>query len=185
MLCLPKFSRGSLPAVLAVLLALTAPGAYTAFAASGSALLAQQLPRNATLARASVKLLAEAVFKAVNQDPAQAVEILTAAIAAKTDGSGGPIACETVKKLLAAAIGAAPDQASALFEAANASSPDCLDDLNTFLEGLNTAVTGGGYAFGAGLGLQTPGSPGFVGSPPLGGFAVTPVNTAITTENNN
>ena len=109
--------------------------------------------------------------------------------------------CECVAHVVRACVKVAPEQASAVLDVALALYPDCADTLSAILDearkdlqaynfdrqdyknvadapvaGINNVGTGAASTngFGAGFGPGFPGSPGFSGSSPSGGAALTP-----------
>ena len=190
---------------LAAALAVAAPGAPRLHAApklTDSALLASELPSGETLSSAPMKDLAAAVRAAVSQRPAAASEIVRIAIMAKYPKLANP-SCPMVRNLVAAAVAAAPQQARRIMETAEAIVPDCAEAIASItntgavpsgittgavVPGSTTGETGGDAAtgstggdFGQGFGTGFPGSPGFSGSAPSGGFALpTPAPSPVT-----
>lgn len=175
-----RFSRACAAGL--ALAALPIPVARAATDAANAAVLGTNLPRNVTLAKASVDLVAGALHEAVKQHHDDAVDLLKIAVLAKTPKQGqGELSCDDLRKLVRAAASAAPDKTSQLVDMAASLHPDCADSLQEWLAGGLGADEGGG--FGSGFGPGFPGSPGFVGSPPSGAVALpaaspTPVTSA-------
>ena len=176
---------------MAVVLA-GAPLANAASGPSNAQLLKAQLPSGETLTAAPIKDVEAAVTAAVLKRPEAADQFVKLAILAKTPKHHA-IDCPLVKDIVAAAVKAAPAKAREISEMANALVPDCADSIYDALGA--PAPTGGASAanvpgaapaegdsgFGAGFGPGFPGSPGFSGSSPSGGFALpTPVPPAVT-----
>ena len=189
---------------LAAVLAVASPGIPQLHAAarlSNAALLASQLPNGETLETAPLKDVDAAVRSAVAKRPAAASEIVRLAILAKTPRRR-PIACAAVSDLVSSGVASAPGRAREISEMAMAIAPDCADAIgqavqnpglgaigNTPTTGAvvpgsttgettgSTTATSAGGGFGAGFGPGFPGSPGFSGSSPSGGFALPPATT--------
>ena len=202
----PLSHRG-LVCVLAVVLAVAAPGAPLVQAAarlSNAALLAAQLPNGETLSSAPMKDVSAAVRAAVAKRPSAASDIIRIAILAKTPKHRSPM-CNEVSAVVRAGMAAAPDRAREISESAMSVAPDCSDAIaqalrspsltpvggvqttgaaipgSTTGETSDTPATGSstvpGGDFGAGFGPGFPGSPGFSGSSPSGASAILPPAT--------
>ncbi len=181
-----------LPWALAAVMAVAAPGVYSARAAAAPLsvkLLNAQLPAGVTLAKASVADTANALSAAAAKRPDLAESLTQTAIVAKTPKKGqGQLSCSSLDKLVSAGIGAAPAQSNEIVQMALAMHPECADSLNALLNGPSNNNTTEIYnspqdlygGFGVGFGPGFPGSPGFTGSPPSGAIALPPsVVTAV------
>jgi hypothetical protein len=171
--------------IAAAALALALPVTQSAWAvasSSASKLLSSELPAGLTLKKASVDQVADAVYTAASQRPDLVMRLLETAILAKQPPPhNGYLPCPDLFKLLKKAVGAVPDKARELLELAMSLDPDCTDSLEKALDdptllGLSAGAFGNGLTsgFGAGLGTDFPGSPGFTGSPPGGATALPP-----------
>ena len=189
--------RKSIPWVAAAVLALALPAAPSAWAAvnaaAGAKLLSADLPQGVTLKRASYDQVGDALYTAATQHPEMDMSLLEAAILAKRPPPHhGDIPCPELIKMLKRTVAAVPDDARNLLELAISLDPPCTDALGDLLAdptllGLPGSAFGNGVAgFGAGLGGNFPGAPGFTGSPPGGAVALpppqpTPVTSVVNT----
>ena len=200
----------ALAAVLAVAAPGT-PQLQAAARLSNAALLAAQLPAGETLESAPMKDVNAAVRSAVGKRPAAASELVRIAIQARIRRRHD-IACGVVSDLVTAGVSSAPGRAREISEMAMAIAPDCTDAIaqavqnpstgtigNTPTTGAavpgsttgettgvanngGTTATPNGGDFGAGFGPGFPGSPGFSGSSPSGGFALPPTTPSAVTQ---
>jgi hypothetical protein len=174
--------RVSLPWLAAAILAVALPATPSAWAVSnGNAaaqMLSSDLPAGLTLKTASVDQVGDSLYTAATQQPDMVMSLLEAAVRAKQPPPHhGEITCEDLRKLLKKATDAVPDKARQLFELAIALRPGCDDVLTKELD----EAFGNAGGFGAGLGTNFPGSPGFTGSPPGGATALPPATNPQTT----
>ena len=209
------FSSRGLVCALAVTLAVVAPGTpvlYGAARLSNAALLSGQLPDGETLASAPMKDVQAAVSSAVTKRPGAAGDIVRIALMAKMPKRGGA-RCGMVRGVVGAAVGAAPGEARSISEMAQSLAPGCVASIDQALRSPAAPVIGtaGGVLttgaavpgsttgestdagttttlggdFGAGFGPGFPGSPGFSGSSPSGGFALPNTNLTPVTSSTN
>ncbi len=187
----------------AVVLAVVAPGAPVLRAATHRAnaeLLASQLPSGEALSGAPMRDLRAAVSAAVSKRPADTSDIVRIAILARTPKSRA-VDCAVVREIVSAAVTVAPDRAREVSEMAESMVPDCGQEISRAVNSGTTGTANTGNAvsgtsgatvpgatangntdttgaaggdFGAGFGPGFPGSPGFGGSSPSGGFALPP-----------
>jgi hypothetical protein len=178
----------------AAVLACALPVTQSALAVAKSGaykLLSSDLPSGLTLRSASIDQVGDALYTATSQHPDMAMSFLEVAILAKRPPPHhGNMPCPDLIKLLKKTIGAAPNEARQLLELAISLDPECTDTLNDLLAdptllgipGVGNGEGSAAYGFGAGLGADFPGSPGFTGSPPGGTTALPPtVTTPVTT----
>jgi hypothetical protein len=178
--------RATLPWIAAVL-ALALPISPAAWAVSSSAaaskLINSSLPAGVTLRRASIDLVADALYTTTSQHPDMAMSLLRVAVVAKSANyKDANLPCPDLIKMLRKTVAAVPDQARQLLELALSLDPACTDALNDIIAdptllGLPFNALGGFgvvTGFGAGLGGDFPGAPGFTGSPPGGATALPP-----------
>ena len=190
------FGRRGLPLALAAVLVVSLPATRPVWAAMSNTreLLTSELPAGVTLQRASVDQTAAAVHAAVKARPDLATDIVRVAIMAKMHGHGrrmdfkdgqagdryaDPDFCDMVRRIVHAAITAAPDRANDITQMALSLAPGCADSLNSVTDVNDPSLTQGYNSpddiyggFGVGFGPGFPGSPGFTGSPPSGAIAL-------------
>lgn len=181
------------PLAFAALLAVAAPGIPSGWAlpsAGTVSALKSQLPAGVSLSSATISETASALGAAVAAHPESAVGLTEAAILAKTPKKGhGTLSCQSLTKIVNAAVNAAPEKSSDVIQMALSLHPQCADELNALLTNPEERVrlSSGGNApdgfktpndeyagFGVGFGPGFPGSPGFSGSTPSGAIALPP-----------
>ena len=172
--------RVSLPWVAAAFLAVALPATPSAWAVANggaaAALLSSDLPAGVSLKAASVDQVGDALYTAITQKPEMALGLLEAAVIAKRPWHRD-LPCPDLRKLIKKATAAEPDKERQFIELALTLDPSCADALNEELDEAFEAEHG----FGAGLGTNFPGSPGFTGSPPGGATALPPATNPPTT----
>ena len=181
--------RRGLTWALAAVLAVSLPSTRLVWAADSpsSHLLSAQLPAGVALRHATLDQTCDAVHAAVAKRPEMATSIVQVAVLTKSD-KYKPMDCMSIKRIVRAAMTAAPDKASEIVQMALSLAPDCADALNAVvnpndpdsISGFNSPddLYGG---FGVGFGPGFPGSPGFTGSPPSGAIALPPIAVSGTT----
>jgi hypothetical protein len=173
--------RVSLPWLAVAFLAVALPATPSAWAVSNggaaATLLSSDLPAGLTLKKASVEQVGDALYTAATQKPDMVLGLLEVAIVSKRPRDREELPCPDLRILLHKAMAAVPDKSRELLELALTLDPGCTDSLNAQLDEAFEKV----YGFGAGLGSNFPGSPGFTGSAPGGATALPPATNPQTT----